>query len=126
MKLEAVKLKFTYTCIKIRTTTKLKMLTCKELKILNINSRSVVLRDIKRVLGSRPAPTILDKNRGKSRFVTQNNTFVYFFVILAPHPPVSMLFLVMELERRIKYGFRVFFAFTKNFCPGLWKTIFIN
>ena len=42
--------------------------------------------------------TILDKNSGKNRFVTQNNTFVYFLRNFGPHPPVSKLFLVMELE----------------------------
>ena len=43
-------------------------------------------------------PTILDKNSGKNRFVTQNNTFVYFHRNFGPHPLVSKLFLVMELE----------------------------
>ena len=42
--------------------------------------------------------TILDKNSGKNRFVTENNTFVYFLRNFGPHLLVSMLFLVMELE----------------------------
>ena len=42
--------------------------------------------------------TILDKNSGKNRFVTQNNTFVYFLRNFGPHLLVSKLFLVMELE----------------------------
>ena len=72
---------------------------------------------------------IMDKNSGKYRFVTQNNTFVYFLRNFCSHSPISMLFLVMEVEidiptlilgggelSRVSVGF---FAFVKNFYPGL-------
>ena len=69
--------------------------------------------------------TIVDKNRGKNRFVTQNNTFVYLFCNFGPHPPVSMLFLVMELEIDIPTWKRGELSMVLEFFP-LLPNIFVQ